>query len=167
MLGPIAVHGLSLVVASGGYSSLRCAGSRHAGFSSCGSRGAECRLVVVAHRLSCSAARGIFRTRAWTRVPCIGRRILNHCATREAQTYINLICKTYTLIKYRNRLALKESIILCIYYSYFWEVLSFVPNINRLFSLAWVLWFSTVENFPIKTMLKIMVFYLIKADICK
>ena len=45
----IAVHGLSLVVASGGYSWLRCAGfslqwllllwsigSRHAGFSSCG-----------------------------------------------------------------------------------------------------------------------------------
>ena len=45
----VAVHGLSLVVASGGYSSLRCAGfslrwllllrstgSRHEGFSSCG-----------------------------------------------------------------------------------------------------------------------------------
>ena len=45
----VAVHGLSLVAASGGYSSLRCAGvslrwllllqstgSRHAGFSSCG-----------------------------------------------------------------------------------------------------------------------------------
>ena len=26
-------------------------------------------------------------TRARTRVPCIGRRILNHCATREAQIY--------------------------------------------------------------------------------
>ena len=47
----VAVRGLSLVVASGGYSSLWCAGfssrwllllrstgSRHAGFSSCGSR---------------------------------------------------------------------------------------------------------------------------------
>ena len=47
----IAVHGLSLVVASGGYSLLRCAGfslwwllllkstgSRRVGFSSCGSR---------------------------------------------------------------------------------------------------------------------------------
>ena len=53
----IAVHGLSLVVASGGYSSLQCAGfslqwllllrstgSRYAGFSSCGSRALERRL---------------------------------------------------------------------------------------------------------------------------
>ena len=57
----VAAHGLSLVVASGGYSSLRCAGfsmqwllllwstgSRHAGS------------VVVAHGLSCSVACGIF-----------------------------------------------------------------------------------------------------------
>ena len=34
----IAVCGLSRVVASRGYPSLRCAGSRHVGFSSCGSR---------------------------------------------------------------------------------------------------------------------------------
>ena len=27
---------------------------------------------------------GSFQTRARTRVPCIGRQILNHCATREA-----------------------------------------------------------------------------------
>ena len=53
----VAVHGLSLIVASGGYSSLRCAGfslrwllllrstgSRHAGFSSCGSWAVERRL---------------------------------------------------------------------------------------------------------------------------
>ena len=53
----VAVHGLSLVAASGGYSLLRCAGfslrwllllqstgSRRAGFSSCGSRALECRL---------------------------------------------------------------------------------------------------------------------------
>ena len=56
----VAVHGLSLVVASGGYSSLRCAGfslwwllllrstgSSLAGFSSCGMRAS----VVVAHGL--------------------------------------------------------------------------------------------------------------------
>ena len=30
---------------------------------------------------------GSSRTRARTRVPCIGRRILNHCATREAPTH--------------------------------------------------------------------------------
>ena len=32
----VAACGLSQVAASGGYSSLRCAGSRRAGFSSCG-----------------------------------------------------------------------------------------------------------------------------------
>ena len=30
---------------------------------------------------------GSSQTRARTRVPCIGRRILNHCATREAPRY--------------------------------------------------------------------------------
>ena len=40
--------------------------------------------VVVVHGLSCSAACGIFRVRDRTCVPCIGRRILNHCSTREA-----------------------------------------------------------------------------------
>ena len=53
----IAVHGLSLVVASRGYSWLQCVGfslrwllllrstgSRRVGFSSCGSRALECRL---------------------------------------------------------------------------------------------------------------------------
>ena len=31
---------------------------------------------------------GSSRTRARTRVPCIGRRILNHCATREARKVV-------------------------------------------------------------------------------
>ena len=34
---------------------------------------------------------GSSQTRARTRVPCIGRQILNHCATREAPTTL-LIC---------------------------------------------------------------------------
>ena len=33
---------------------------------------------------------GSSQTRAETRVPCIGRQILNHCATREAQLYVFL-----------------------------------------------------------------------------
>ena len=62
----IAAHGLSLVAASGAYSSLGCAGfslrwilllgstgSRRVGFSSCGSRAS----VVVAHRLSSCGSR--------------------------------------------------------------------------------------------------------------
>ena len=65
----ITLCGLSLVAASRGYSSLqfpgfslwwllllRSTGSRHAGFSSCGTRAS----VVVVHRLSCSAACRIF-----------------------------------------------------------------------------------------------------------
>ena len=34
---------------------------------------------------------GSSQTRARTRVPCIGRQILNHCATREALTSVFLI----------------------------------------------------------------------------
>ena len=41
--------------------------------------------VVGAHGLSCSAACGIFPTRDPTCVSCIGRQILIHCTTREAQ----------------------------------------------------------------------------------
>ena len=88
----VAVRGLSLVVARGGYSSLRWAGfslwwllllqsrgSRCVGFSSCGTWAQKLwRTGLVAPRHM-----GSSRTRARTRVPCIGRRILNHCATRE------------------------------------------------------------------------------------
>ena len=53
------MHGLSLVVASGGYSSLQCVGFSlsHCGFSCCRAwaLGAQAS-VVVAHGLSCSAA---------------------------------------------------------------------------------------------------------------
>ena len=36
---------------------------------------------------------GSSQTRARTRVPCIGRQILNHCATREALCLSFFICK--------------------------------------------------------------------------
>ena len=64
----VAARGLSLVAASGGYSSLRCAGfslrwllllrstgSRRVGFSSCGSRALECR------RSSCGSRAQLLR----------------------------------------------------------------------------------------------------------
>ena len=54
-------------------------GSRHADFSSCGTRAQQLwhtGLVAPWHV-------GSSRTRTRTHVPCIGRRILNHCATRE------------------------------------------------------------------------------------
>ena len=72
----VAVCRLSLVAASGGYSSLRCTGfsllwllllqstgSRRAGFSSCSTWAQQLRRkgsVVVVHGLSCSVACGIF-----------------------------------------------------------------------------------------------------------
>ena len=90
-----AAHGLSLVVARRGYSSLRCTGfwlqwlllfqstgSRHAGFSSCSTWAQQLwhvGLVVLRHV-------GSSQTRDGTCVPCTGRRILNHCATREVPT---------------------------------------------------------------------------------
>ena len=66
----VAARRLSLVAASGGYSSLRCTG-----------------LAVPQHV-------GSSRTRALIRVPCIGRQILNHCATREALccSFCSYIC---------------------------------------------------------------------------
>ena len=89
--------GFSLVAASG--SALRC-GARASdccGFSCCGARALGTRAsvvvarglqgtgsVVVAHGLSCSTACGTFPDQGSNHVPCIGRRILNHCATREA-----------------------------------------------------------------------------------
>ena len=49
-----------------------------------GSLGSRCMdSVVVLHRLSCSAACGIFMDRSGTCVPCIGKQILNHQTTRE------------------------------------------------------------------------------------
>ena len=79
----------------GGYSLLRCAGfslqwlllwstgSRSTGFSSCGTQAQQLwhtDLVAPRHV-------GSSRARAQTHVPCIGRWILNHCATREAHNW--------------------------------------------------------------------------------
>ena len=90
----LAACGLSLVAAGGGYSLLRCVGfslqwllllwstgSRPAGFSSCESWAQQLwhtGLVALRHV-------GSSRTRTRTRVPSIGRQILNPCATREAR----------------------------------------------------------------------------------
>ena len=67
-----AARGLSLLVANGGYSSLRCTGfslrwllllrstgSRHVGFSSCGTRALERRLSSCGARASVVVAGGV------------------------------------------------------------------------------------------------------------
>ena len=105
----IAACGLSLVVASRGYSSLQCTGfslqwllllrsmgSRRAGFSSCGTRaqqlwlmGSRAQAQQLWHTgLVAPQHVGSSRTRARTRVPCIGKRILNHCTTREVPLHL-------------------------------------------------------------------------------
>ena len=114
----VAACRLSLVEVSGGYSSLWCVGfslqwflllrstgSRHTGFSSCGTWAQQLWLAgsrVQAQQLwrtGLVAPRHVGSpwTRARTRVLCIGRQILNHCATREARFetyYIATIIKT-------------------------------------------------------------------------
>ena len=82
------MRGLSLAAASGGHSSSRCAGfslSRPLLLWSTGSRRAGS--AIVAHSLVAPRHVGSSQTRAGTRVPCIGRQILNHCATREAPIF--------------------------------------------------------------------------------
>ena len=100
----VAVCRLSLVAASRGYSLLWCTdfslqwllllwsmGSRRMGFSSCGMQAQQLWLTgsrAQVQQLWCMglvAPRhvGSSQTRDQTHVPCIGRQILNHCATRE------------------------------------------------------------------------------------
>ena len=56
------------------------------GFSCCGAQALGLAgSIAVAPRPHCSAAWGISQTRDPTSVPCIDRRILSHCATREVQ----------------------------------------------------------------------------------
>ena len=64
--------------------SLRSAGSRHVGFRQLWLMGSRAQAQQLWH-MGLVALRhvGSSRTRALTCVPCIGRRILNHCATRE------------------------------------------------------------------------------------
>ena len=69
-------------------------GSRRAGFSSCGLwaqqlwlAGSRAQAQQLWHTgLVAPWHVGSSRTRAQTRVPCIDRRILNHCATKEVRS---------------------------------------------------------------------------------
>ena len=103
----VAVHGFSLVAVSGGYSSLQYAvfslwwllllrstalGAQASvvvarGLSSRGSWALERRLSSCGAQLCCGLVAplhvGSSRTRERTCVPRIGRRMPNHCATRE------------------------------------------------------------------------------------
>ena len=79
--------------------------------------------VVVMHRLSCSAACGIFLDQGSSWVSCIGRQILYHWTTREASTKplltLNIMkgwsviiksqCSFYTLISALRNSAYQSS----------------------------------------------------------
>ena len=49
----------------------------------------------MVHGLSCSMACGIFPDQGLNRVPCISRRILNHCATKEVPNCLFVSTWTY------------------------------------------------------------------------
>ena len=81
----VSVRGLSLVVASGGHSSSRARASHCRGLSCCGAQAPDAQAQQLWLTGSVAPRHvGSSQTRARTRVPCIGRQILNHCATREA-----------------------------------------------------------------------------------
>ena len=82
----IAVCRLSLVAASRGYSSLWCTGFSLWWLLLLQSTGSRARRLQQLRRTGLAAPWhvGSSRIRAQTCVSCIGRQILNHCATREA-----------------------------------------------------------------------------------
>ena len=138
MLGVRFVRGLSLVAASGGHFSSRCAGlslsrplllwaSHSRGLSCCGAQAPDAQaqqlwltgLVAPRHV-------GSSQTRARTRVPCISRQTLNHCATREApcpfliRLLLLLFC--FELYKFLNIFW-----ILTLYQIYDLQIFSLIP----------------------------------------
>ena len=89
----VAVRRLSLVAASGGYSLLWCAGfslQRLLLLQSPGSRAQSQQLWRTG--LVAPQPVGSSWTRDRTRVPCIGRRILNHCTTSKVPVFPILNC---------------------------------------------------------------------------
>ena len=63
--------------------------SHHRGLSRCGAQAPDARAQQLCLTGPVTPRHaGSSQTRAQTRVPCIGRQILNHCATREAPIYL-------------------------------------------------------------------------------
>ena len=78
-----AAHMLSRVLATGGCSSARCSGFSLQWLPLWQSSGSSAGSIVVARGLSFPGHEDSYWTRNPTRVPCIGRWILNHWTTRE------------------------------------------------------------------------------------
>ena len=80
----VALHSLFLIVASRGYSWSQCLGSHFSGLSCCGKRARGHGLQLLWH----TGLVALWHVESsWirdrTHVPCTGRWILIHCATRE------------------------------------------------------------------------------------
>ena len=119
----VAVHKLSLVEESGGYSSLQClgfslrwllflrsTGSRRTGFHSCGTwaqqlwfTGSRAQAQQLWHMgLVAPQHVGSSRSRDRTRVPCIGRQIFNRCAIREVLLPLFLLFSFFYFLFFFN-----------------------------------------------------------------
>ena len=79
----------------GGYSSLRCVGFSLQWLLLLRSTGSRYAGLVAPRPVRSS------RKRARARVPCIGRRILNHCATREVRVYSSVASFCHLIIAFR------------------------------------------------------------------
>ena len=93
-----AVRGLSLVAASRGYSSMRCAGFSLRWLLLLPRMGSRAQAQQLWHTgLAAPWHVRSSRTRDRTHVRCIGRQIPNHCATREAQeiTFYLILTATF------------------------------------------------------------------------
>ena len=89
----VSVRGLSLVAASGGHSSSRCAGLSLSWPLLLGAQApdAQAQQLWLTGPVAPRHV-GSSQTRARTRVRCIGRQTLNHCTTREALSNCFKIC---------------------------------------------------------------------------
>ena len=99
---------------------LRSRGSRRVGFSSCGVWAQQLwrtGLVAPWHM-------GSSQTRDRTRVPCVGRWILNHCATREVPLYC--LVSTMSHLTVRKRISPYSG----------WSQIHFHDAISLIFFLA-------------------------------
>ena len=90
---------------------------------------------------------GSSQTRAWTHVPCIGRRILDHCATREALDFI-FKCMSWPRKAKEHRLPVVSDSPFLIFWSYRKEPESGLSRSLLILSRQYTIWgFKIHEGF--------------------
>lgn len=103
--GSLWLHGLSLVLVSGGYSLIAvprasCCG----GFSCCGARALGRQAsVVVEHGLKCPKACEIFTDQGWKPCPCIGRWTIKKKPLEQEALHVSFLVHV-TLLHFNGRL---------------------------------------------------------------